>query len=313
MAQRLLMKMQVVDVRDEAVGIKSIALAPTQRDAVPAYPGGAHTIVRLPDGQMRSYSLCGDPRDRSQFRIAVLREPAGRGGSVYLHDALRRGDVLWAMHPQPAFALDATLERHVMIAGGIGVTPFVGMLHDVTSEMDAELHYCVRSEAHAAFLDVLDKLPVRVTLYRGDRGERLPLDHLLARHRADTQVYCCGPERLMSAVRSATSAWPDGTVRFEPFVGVATTETSHGEPFEVELLPSKRWLQVGSDQSLLEAIREAGIPIDWSCEGGICRTCQVELLEGEAIHRDLCLSAEERRHTLLTCVSRGRGVLRLLL
>ncbi len=312
MAPRLLMKVRVVDVRDEATDIKSFALAPVHRRELPAYAGGAHTIVQLPDGTRRTYSLCGDPGDRSTYRIAVLREPDSRGGSIYLHDRVRLGDELWASHPQDDFALDPAAERHVLIAGGIGITAMLAMLHDVPPGAPAELHYCVRSQEHAAFLDELAALPARLRLYRGDRGERLDVAGLLRARPPGAQVCCCGPQRLMDAVRAATTDWPQGTVRFEPFGGV-TAGAAQGEPFDVELVASRRRVHVPADRSLLQVLREAGVTVESACEAGICRSCKVQLLEGEPIHRDLCLSREERSEALAACVSRGTGLLRLLL
>jgi ferredoxin-NADP reductase len=313
MAPRLLIKVRVVDVREETKEIKSFTLAPVHRRELPPYPGGAHTIVQLPNGQRRNYSLCGDPHDSSTYRIAVLRENAGRGCSVYMHERIGVGDEMWLTHPQDNFTLDTHAKRHILIAGGIGITALSAMLRDLPPTNRVELHYCVRSEAHAAFLDELRHLPGRLQLYRGDHGERLDVQHLLAHPTPGAQVYCCGPERLMAAVRAASAAWPEGTVRFEPFGGVDRSRTTHGEPFEVELLASKRRLEVPADRTLLEVLRDAGVTVDSACEAGICRTCKVQLIEGEPIHHDLCLSSRERAEALTACVSRGKGVLRLLL
>jgi ferredoxin-NADP reductase len=312
-APRLLMKARVVEARREAEDIRSLRFAPVHRKRFPSYPGGAHTILQLGDGTRRSYSLCGDPHDTSTYQIAVLREAGGRGGSRRLHDEVQVGDLLYLSHPQDAFGLDPDARRHVLVAGGIGITPLLSMLHDLPAQASAELHYCVRSRARAAFLERLAELPVEVHLYVADEGRRLDVATLVAATTPGTSLYCCGPDRLIHALRTSTADWPPGTVHIEAFSGLSGQQARQGEPFEVDLTLTQRRVSVPAHQTLLDALRDVGVPVDASCEGGICRTCVVDVVEGEPIHRDMCLSDQERRGALTACVSRGRGLLRLLL
>jgi ferredoxin-NADP reductase len=311
-APRLLIKTRVAEVRDEAIGIRSFTLVPVHREELPPYAGGASTIVQLPNGMRRNYSLCGDPSDCSRWRIAVLREADGRGGSMHLHDEVAQGDVLWASHPQDGMQLDAEAERHVLIAGGIGITPMLALLRQIEPGREVELHYCARSAAHAAFVDELDAQPGRHTIYRGDRGERLDVSALVHQFDPRASIYVCGPQRLLTGVREAMAHWPEDRLRFEAFAGVDPVGTQ-GEPFDVELAASRRTVHVPADRSLLAALHEAGVTVDSACEAGICRSCKVGLLAGEAVHRDLCLSNAEREEALLACVSRGVGTLSLML
>lgn len=313
MAPRLLIKARVVELRREAEGIRSLRFVPVHRSRFPSYPGGAHTVLQFPDGVRRSYSLCGDPRETSTYQIAVLREADGRGASLRLHDEVGIGDMLYLSYPQDGFGLDAAAQRHVFVAGGIGITPLLSMLHDLPSYAVAELHYCVRSRRRAAFLERLAALPVELYLYVADEGQRLDAAALLDTPTPGTALYCCGPERLIQAVHTSTVDWPSGTVHVEAFNGLSGEQARQGEPFEVDLTLSQRRLAVPAHRSLLEVLHDAGIPLEASCEGGICRTCITDLVEGDAFHRDRCLSEHERNSSLTPCVSRGRGLLKLLL
>ena len=313
MAPRLLIKARVVEAKREADDVRSLRFAPVHRSKFPSYPGGAHTILQLGDGTRRSYSLCGDPHDTSTYQIAVLREADGRGASRRLHEEVQVGDLLYLSYPQDTFGLDPDARRHVLVAGGIGITPLVSMLDGLPARSTAELHYCVRSRSRAAFLERLAALPVDVHLYVADEGRRLDMAALVGGTTPGTSLYCCGPGRLIAALRASTTAWPPGTVHVETFTGLSGELARQGEPFEVDLTLTQRRLEVPAHQTLLDVLREAGVPVDASCEGGICRTCVVDVVEGEAIHRDRCLSEQERQNALTVCVSRGRGLLRLLL
>jgi ferredoxin-NADP reductase len=312
-APRLLIKARMVEARREAENIRSLRFAPVHRSRFPSYRGGAHTILQLRDGTRRSYSLCGDPHDTATYQIAVLREVDGRGASRRLHDEVQVGDLLYLSHPQDAFGLDPDARRHVLVAGGIGITPLLSMLHDLPAQASAELHYCVRSRGRAAFLERLAALPVELRLYVADEGRRLDVAALVTATTPGTPIYCCGPDRLIDDLRTNTADRPPGTVHIEAFSGLSGPEAHQGEPFEVDLTLTQRRVSVPAHQTLLEALREVGVPVDASCEGGICRTCVVDVVDGEPIHRDRCLSDEERRAALTACVSRGRGLLRLLL
>jgi vanillate O-demethylase ferredoxin subunit len=242
--------------------------------------------------------------------VAVQREPESRGGSEYLHTEAAVGDEFYLTHPQDDFALAPDASRHVLIAGGIGITPILGMLRDRPPGTRTELHYCMSTLRRAAFLPEVQELADVVTVYPSDRGRRLDVSALLAERSPGDHVYCCGPASLGDAVDAATTHWPEGTVHRERFVGAAP---ERGEPFDVELVASRRTLHVPGDRTLLDVLREAGITVDSSCEGGLCRSCRVGVVAGTPIHRDLVLSASQRGSSMLACVSRGDGLLRLLL
>jgi vanillate O-demethylase ferredoxin subunit len=311
MAPKLLMRVRIAEIRDEARAVRSFVLVPTRRDELPAWRGGAHVIAQLPDGARRSYSLCGDPRDRSSYRIAVLHHRHGRGGSDYLYRKARVGDEIYVTYPQDGFALDPNADHHLLIAGGIGVTPLLGMLYDAPAGVRTEVHYCMRSRADAAFVDQVTELADQVVFYDAEKGCRLVVEELLNDDPAGRHVYCCGPERLMTAVAEATASWPAGRVHFEAFEGMDREAARQGAAFHVDLAVSGRRLEVPDDRSLLEVLHQAGVTVECSCEAGICGSCMVQVLDGDVIHRDLCLSDAARREWMTACVSRGAGLIKL--
>ncbi|WP_329457421.1 PDR/VanB family oxidoreductase [Streptomyces sp. NBC_01497] len=319
----------LVVARREAVadGVVRFTLAHPDGAELPAWAPGAHLDLLLAPGLERQYSLCGDPDDRSVLRVAVLREAAGRGGSQHAHDKLTEGSVVRVRGPRNHFALvDAS--RYLFVAGGIGITPLLSMIAAVAARgADWRLAYGGRSRASMAFAERLAaRHPERVALYPRDEAGPLDLDGLLGVPRADTAVYCCGPESLLTAAEERCSAWPRGALHTERFAprpeaaaGTAggAAEAAPGGPasgtapgtFEVELAASGRTVTVRPDSSILQAVEEAGIQVLSSCREGTCGTCETDVLAGEPDHRDSLLTAGERaaNDVMFICVSRCRS------
>ncbi|GAA0898255.1 PDR/VanB family oxidoreductase [Virgisporangium ochraceum] len=287
-----------------AEGVAVLDLADATGAPLPPWDPGAHIDLRLPGGMVRQYSLCGDPADRTTWRIGVLREPDGRGGSAHVHDAVREGTVVDARGPRNHFAL-VDAPRYLFIAGGIGVTPIVPMVAAVAAAgAHWDLHYGGRSRRSMAFLDALG---ARATLYPQDEVGLIDLDRVLGRPLAGTAVYCCGPEPLLSAVERRCAAWPAGSLHVERFAPRAAAGPL--EAFEVELAASGLTLTVPPNQSVLRALEEAGVEVLSSCREGTCGTCETPVLAGRVDHRDSLLTPDERaaNDTMFVCVSRAAG------
>ncbi len=284
----------------EAPGVLSLELVAPDGADLPGFDPGAHVDVELAPGLTRQYSLCGDPADRSRYRIAV-REIAGGQASRLVHHSLRPGARLPVSAPRNTFPLVPS-PRHLFIAGGIGITPLLPMLRGSPAW---QLHYCVRDRSDAAFLS---EIQGDVTLHVSHEGTRLDVTGLLAEPRPDTLVYCCGPDRLMTAVEQATAHWPAGRVHFEWFTPRATSTTAT-DGFEIVCSRAGHVLSVPADRSILSVLLQAGLDIGFSCEQGICGACETRVLEGEIEHRDSILSAAEQAAgtTMMVCVSRARG------
>ncbi|GIE29595.1 ferredoxin [Actinoplanes italicus] len=275
---------------------------------LPAWSPGAHVDVLLSPGLTRQYSLCGDPRDRSVWRIAVRLQPGGRGGSQHVHDRLSASDVIEVSEPRNHFEL-LPAARYLFIAGGIGITPILPML-GAAREAGArwELHYAGRTAASMPFREqLLTDYGSRVTLYPEDERGRIDLDLLIGMNPPDTMIYCCGPSGMLEAVEACCAWWPGRRLHVERFTPVERDSAADDREFEVELARSGRTLRVPADRSILEAVEEAGVGVLSSCREGTCGTCETTVLEGRVDHRDSLLTADERaaNDTIFLCVSRA--------
>ena len=277
-------------------------------DLAPWEPG-AHIEVKLPSGLVRHYSLCGDPADRSVYRIAVLREEAGRGGSAELHEVAADGVVLEVRAPRNDFPLEPA-SGYLFLAGGIGITPILPMIR--RAELDGtpwHLVYGGRSRSHLAFTGELASLGGnRVRVFADDVEGRPDLPAEIAGVAPGTLVYACGPAAMLDLVAETCAG--QGTadaLRLERF-SVAAADTT-GAPFDVELARTGVTIPVGSDETILQAMRARGIPAPFSCENGYCGTCEAVVFDGEPDHRDTYLTDEEKADsfTMMICVSRCAG------
>ncbi|MFD5159378.1 PDR/VanB family oxidoreductase [Streptomyces hawaiiensis] len=296
----------VVDRREPAAdGVLALTLRHPLGEPLPVWEPGAHIDVLLGPGLERQYSLCGDPADRSAWRIAVLWEPDGRGGSAHVHEQVGQGDKVRVRGPRNNFRLESA-PRYRFVAGGIGITPILPMLAAAqTAGAEWTLLYGGRTRRSMAFGGELDRYGDRVTIAPEDETGLLDLPSVLDDLPDGTLVYCCGPGPLLDAVEARC---PSGVLRVERF-RPKEQQTGAGTAFEVELARSGRTLTVGPDVSVLDAVRAAGVEVLYSCTEGTCGTCETDVLEGEPDHRDSVLTSDERTagETMLICVSRCRG------
>ncbi|MFF7375258.1 PDR/VanB family oxidoreductase [Streptomyces massasporeus] len=288
-----------------AEGVLALTLRHPLGELLPAWEPGAHVDVVLEPGLERQYSLCGDPADRSAWRVAVLRESAGRGGSVHVHERLGEGAVVRVRGPRNNFGLEPAA-RYRFIAGGIGITPILPMLAAAEAAgAEWTLLYGGRTRGSMAFGEELGRYGDRVTIAPEDETGLLDLPSVLDDVPEGTLVYCCGPGPLLDA---AEARCPSGALRVERF-RPKEQESGDDTAFEVELARSGRTLTVAPDVSVLDAVREAGVEVLYSCTEGTCGTCETDVLDGEPDHRDSVLTEDERAtgETMLICVSRCRG------
>ncbi|MEU0350913.1 PDR/VanB family oxidoreductase [Streptomyces sp. NPDC006237] len=287
------------------MGRRALTLRHPLGEPLPAWEPGAHVDVLLGPGLERQYSLCGDPADRTSWRIAVLREPDGRGGSAHVHERVAEGDKIRVRGPRNNFRLEPA-PRYRFVAGGIGITPILPMLAAAEAAgAEWTLLYGGRTRNSMAFGEELARYGDRVTIAPQDETGLLDLPSVLDDVPEDTLVYCCGPGPLLDAVEARC---PSGVLRVERF-RPKEQETGGATEFEVELARSGRTLTVTPDVSVLDAVRAAGVEVLYSCTEGTCGTCETDVLDGEPDHRDSVLTDEERAagETMLICVSRCRG------
>ncbi len=296
----------------EADGICSFELCAIDNALLPGFTAGAHIDVHLPAGIVRQYSLCNAPGEQHRYVIGVLRDPLSRGGSQALHDHVQEGHTLTISAPRNLFPVAGEGREHLLIAGGIGITPILAMAHELNARgADFSLHYCFRSHERAAFLPALEQgaFASNVTLHASCAGARLDVSTLLASPQPGRHLYVCGPNGFMHHVLSAAHAagWPDNQVHRE-FFAAAPIDHCADQPFEVELARSGRVFQIPAERSVFEVLDEAGIEIDSSCEQGVCGTCVTRVLDGTPAHRDQFMTADEhaRNDRFTPCCSRAK-------
>ena len=298
---------RVEDKRQVADGVVTLTLREVGDWPLPQWAPGAHIDLILDDAPTRQYSLCGDPADHHVWRLGVLRDPDGRGGSRYVHDRLQVGDTIRVRGPRNNFPLVES-PRYLFVAGGIGITPLLPMIAAAEAAgAEWRLVYGGRRRASMAFLDELAHYGERVSVRPQDETGLLDLDTLLGTPLDATLVYCCGPEPLLAAVEERCGNWPRRSLHVERFTAKPLTEPVRSGAFEVVLAQSEVTLDVPPDRSILDVVEEAGVGVLSSCAEGTCGTCETAVLEGRPDHRDSVLDDEERQagDCMMICVSRS--------
>jgi dimethylamine monooxygenase subunit B len=300
-------------IRELAPGIREFSLGRSDGEDFPVYSGGSHIVLSLPLGERQHrnpYSLLGDPTVRNTWRIAVRKQEQSRGGSAWLHEQAREGMRIDISAPVNLFPLDRLGRHHILVAGGIGITPILSQARELARlGVDFEVHYAYRGPEYGVFADELETLaPGRIHHYVATRREQIEFSTLLAGRPLGTHFYICGPAGMVAASMNAGAAlgWPESHLHSEQFLA-----PTGGEPFDVELTLSNKRFTVPSDLSLLEAIEQQGVDAPYLCRGGACGQCETEVIscDGELLHHDLYLSAEERASgkKIMPCVSRLKG------
>lgn len=309
----------VVAERVELVpGVVALTLHDPDGRALPSWQAGAHLDLVIPEPApgdteeplVRQFSLCGDPADTTSYRVAVLREDAGEGGSVAVHEQLHPGVACAIRGPRNHFAFEIA-PSYRFIAGGIGITAIAPMVRAAADAgADWTLDYGGRSLDGMAFAaELRDAYPDQVRLHESQGAGRMDVAAVLADPDTVTDVYCCGPESLMQAAEEAARdlGWLPGALHLERFVARELGDVLWPEPFEVDLLLSGQTITVNSDESILDRVRDAGGIVLSSCREGTCGTCETAVLEGLVDHRDSVLTADQQAagDRMMICVSRA--------
>jgi ferredoxin-NADP reductase len=295
-------------IREEAEGICSFEFRERNGNPLPVFDPGAHIDLFLPEGLVRSYSLC-NPSDRTKYIVAVSRDVKSRGGSRYMHQMLRTGAELMISVPRNNFQLDQTAGHSVFIAGGIGITPIVGMVRALSATGKSwELHYGSRSSGAAAFTEELaalgERAGAKVHFQFGTQPQDLlKLEEICRGAPEAAHFYCCGPLGMLSAFEEVTKGYSPERVHTEYFSATDPIATSGG--FSVRLAKSGKLLPVKSGCTILDAVLAEGVDVPYSCREGVCGTCETAVLEGTPDHRDLVLSKSEHaaNKSMMICCS----------
>lgn len=301
----------VSDIRSLTPQIKQFTFTREDGLVLPEFTGGSHIIVKMTNTLSNAYSLSSSPNKRNFYQVCVRKEDTGKGGSLFMHNHLKIGDKIEISSPKNLFPLVKSDAKHILIAGGIGITPFIPQLEEL-NERDAnyELHYAFRAPEHGALVDELKNSAHQNNCYYyiGSHNEFLELDSLISKQPKGTHFYVCGPQSLIDAMISSCHRHhcADETIHFEQF---SASQPSHAESFTVTLAKSNREVTVDADETILQAVEKIGITVECLCREGVCGTCETAILAGEAQHFDQYLDDDEKssQRSLMICVSRAQG------
>lgn len=306
---------RIVSTKYEADGVVSFVMADPNGAPLPTFSAGAHIDVWIAENECRQYSLCSAPAEKNSYMIGVLREDEGAGGSVWAHKNLRAGEIIEISKPRNLFPVSDQADLHILLAGGIGVTPLISMIHELEAKgARYELHFCTRSANRTPFMDFLrPRIQAgHVHIYHDDGDPTAGLDiaaFLLEQHNG-ANLYYCGPAGFMAAAKDASSHWAKGSVHFEYFSSPVCDALDGDEKtdlaFQVKLKDSGEIFDVPADQTIVEVLRENGIPVDTQCEDGFCATCMTRYVSGEPEHRDSVLDDDDRTQFVLICCARSK-------
>lgn len=309
-----LLELVVTNFQSEAKDTVVLELQHPQKQLLPRFSAGSHLEVYLANGLIRHYSLLNCSSEMHRYVIAVGLANEGRGGSQYIHHNIRVGDTLKVSHPRNNFPLLAA-EEYCFIAGGIGITPILSMIHwCIKNHKKWRLIYALRHKQRASFYeDLIQRAPNNIQFHFNDENEQqhLNIEDLVKSLTENEHVYCCGPNAMMQSVQQATQYLPKERVHFEWFSAPVCDDSriQTTDSFTLKLKHSGKEIQVMADQSILDALEQEGFELPFSCRAGICRTCETTVCSGTPDHQDMILSDEERAEnkTILICVSRAKS------
>ena len=310
---------KVVRKTAEAQDIASFELARTDGAPLPAFSAGSHIDIQVPGGLTRQYSLCNDTGEQHRYRIAVLRDPASRGGSVGMHDAVKEGDEILISTPKNHFPLEHATQT-LLFAGGIGVTPLLCMAQRLgKTGADFTMHYCTRSEDRTAFhKEIRESAFADKVQFHFDTGaeeQKLNLKKALGAPDVSKHLYVCGPSGFIDFVINTAKAagWGAAQIHLEYF-GAAPQDTSNDGSFDVKIASTGKSYTIGKDDNIIQVLKNNGIEILTSCEQGVCGTCITRVLEGDIDHRDMYFTDEEKaaNDQFTPCCSRAKSAVLVL-
>ena len=304
------LSVRVEAVTKAAEGINLYEFRPVAGGELPKFTAGAHIDLRLPNGLVRSYSLCNAESERHRYVVGINNDRASRGGSRWIHENLKPGATLTITAPRNNFALAEASPHTVFIAGGIGITPLMSMIRRLEAlGRSWELIYSARTRAICAFHDELAAFGphVRFNFDGEPGGKMLDLGSTCAKIAPDAHVYCCGPAPMLKAFEAACAGRPAGTVHVEYFTAKEEAATQGG--YVVELARTKRTFTIAPGKTILDTLLAAGLDIAYSCTEGICGTCETKVIEGTPDHRDSILSPAEQAagKTMMICCSGSKS------
>lgn len=302
----------VASVKAEAAGINSWEFRLSGGGDLPPFTAGSHIDLHLSNGLVRSYSLCNSPAETARYVVAINKDANSRGGSKHIHETLQAGTRIRISAPRNNFPLREDAPHTVLIAGGIGITPMLSMIHRLEAlGRSWELYYSARTRELCAFQEELrafeSAAPGRVHInYDHEPGSK-PTDiaALLRAAAEQAHFYCCGPNGMLKAFEEAAGAAAIAPERVHVEYFTAKEAASLDGGFAVVLRKSGATLAVEAGHTILDALMANQVDVPFSCMEGVCGTCAVDVLEGVPDHRDSVLTPQERASNkkIMVCCS----------
>lgn len=305
-----LVTVHVQAMRFETAGIVSVEFRSPDGTDLPAFEAGAHIDLHLPNGIVRSYSLSNSPQERQRYVVGVLNDRNSRGGSRYVHEKLHVGSTISISAPRNNFPVDASASHTVLIAGGIGITPIYCMFNHLRSlGKSVELLYSARSRSEAAFCDELLAQEGVQAHFDQEQGGAPDLRAYLASKPAGAHFYCCGPTPMLNAFEKLCEELGLPNVHIERFAATEQVAPAQDSAYVAFLSRTQKSVTVPAGKSLLDALLESDVEIDYSCREGVCGACETKVIDGTPDHRDEYLSKAEHaaNKSMIVCVSGCKG------
>jgi vanillate O-demethylase ferredoxin subunit len=301
----------------EASNLLSFELVDPEGSELPAFSAGSHIDVTLPGGLVRQYSLCNSETDRHRYIIGVWKDPNSRGGSTLMHNGVMEGDVLQVGLPRNRFRVPRHIKRALLFARGVGVTPILSIAdHLKAHDIPFAFHYLNALGSPGAFRTLIEgsAFAENTSFYLESNGESLDPKKLLADQPEETQLFICGVDWWIDPIVAVAknNGWSDERIHIERFTAKASAPLLD-KVFDVKIASTGAVFKIPGDKSVTALLEEKGVIVPTSCEQGLCGSCKVKILEGEADHRDKRLSDAQRAEGyFLACVSRAKGDLLVL-
>ena len=310
-----LIQARIHSIQYEASSIVRLRLRPASTNGTfPKYEPGSHIDLHLGNGLTRSYSLLKPYSGDNQYEVGVLKDKNSRGGSKFIHENLRVGDIIRISEPRNNFKLIETSDPIILVAGGIGITPIFCMLQQLLArKCDMELFYCASSRLDAAFVDEIASCVnqhFKLNLYFDNENQGPPnLAELLSKYQSTAHFYCCGPIPMLNAFERTCETLGYKNTHLERFTANISTSTTTGIGYEVELKRSEKIIKIVPGQSILDGLIENGVSVDYSCKEGVCGSCETSIVSGEVEHLDGILTKSEKaaNKSMMICVSYCKG------
>jgi ferredoxin-NADP reductase len=300
-----LLDVRLTGIEFAARDIHLFELRRTDGRVLPSAEAGAHIDLHLPNGLIRQYSLISPDPNPRRYQLGIKRDPASSGGSQFIFDQLKVGQTLAVSEPRNNFPLVQSAEHTVLIAGGIGITPIWAMVQTLQSlKRSWQLHYSCGSRDSMAFLEALQGSASAILHFDDEAGGRfLDVAGIVEQAPREAHFYCCGPSPMLDAFKAACKDIPPEQVHIEYFTPQSAPDRSGG--FLVRLARSNREFVIPPGQSILEVLRCTGMKLPFSCEQGICGSCETAVLSGIPDHRDSVLTDSEHasNRTMMICCS----------